>query len=384
MSWPTVSLGSIVVLDRDGAEPSALPLETRYVGLEHIESDGTLNSVSTIGTAELKSTKFRFDREHILYGKLRPYLRKIARPDFRGVCSTDIIPIRLTAAIDRGYLFHFLRSPEMVALANSRCTGANLPRLNPSQLEAFEIPLPPFPEQHRIAAILDAADVLRAKRRESIEQLDSLIQATFLEMFGDPVTNPKGWGTHALGDLGEWRTGGTPSRNHPDYFAGDVPWFSSGELNSIYVAANSKERITESAVRESAAKWIPVGSLMLGMYDTAALKASITSAECTCNQAIAFSSLHAHLTLPLYVYSSITVGREHFRRLQRGVRQKNLNLAMIRAITIPSPPLALQDRFASIVESIEQQKIRLKAHLAELDALFSSLQSRAFNGELVA
>jgi type I restriction enzyme S subunit len=263
-------------------------------------------------------------------------------------------------------------------------SGTGQPFIKPSDVKSRLAYLPPLSEQKRIAAILDAADALRAKRRESIEQLDSLVQATFLEMFGDPVTNPKGWPTRNLGTLGEWRTGGTPSRNHPSYFRGNVPWFSSGELNSMYVGANSKEKITESAVRESAAKWIAVGSLMLGMYDTAALKASITTAQCTCNQAVAFSSLHENLESHLYVYSAITIGREHFRRLQRGVRQKNLNLVMIRAITIPTPPLNIQTRFAFIVESIEQQKARLKAHLAELDTLFASLQSRAFNGELVA
>ena len=283
-------------------------------------------------------------------------------------------------ALDTSYALHVFRQMDFYSLTSS----TTVPSLKKSTLERLQIPLPPLPVQKRIAAILDAADALRAKRRESIQQLDSLVQATFLEMFGDPVTNPKGWPMCSLGTLGEWRTGGTPSRAQQGYFTGDVPWFSSGELNSMHLGSDSREQITEVAVRDSATKWISVGALMLGMYDTAALKASISTVKCTCNQAVAFSSLLADRSAALYVYAAITVGREHFRRLQRGVRQKNLNLAMIRAISIPLPPLSRQTRFASIVESIEQQKARLKAHLAELDTLFASLQSRAFNGELVA
>lgn len=121
---------------------------------------------------------------------------------------------------------------------------------------------------------------------------------------------------------------------------------------------------------------------MLGMYDTAALKASIADIECSCNQAIAFATIDATLAQTVYVYFAIVVGREHFRRLQRGVRQKNLNLSMIREITIPTPPLPLQQKFAAIVESTERQKTTQRAHLAELDALFAALQHRAFRGEL--
>ena len=84
----------------------------------------------------------------------------------------------------------------------------------------------------------------------------------------------------------------------------------------------------------------------------------------------------------MFVYLAITIGRGHFRRLRRGVRQKNLNLSMVREIRIPLPPLDLQHRFATIVESLEQQKASQSAHLDELDTLFASLQSRAFRGDV--
>ena len=193
MKWPTGALASVAVLDRQSIHPSEVDADTPYLGLEHLDRDGGIDCVETVESAGLKSNKFCFSDGHVLFGKLRPYLRKTVRPEFSGVCSTDIIPILPKDGLSRDYLFYFLRTPATVELATSRCSGANLPRLSPKQLAALQIPLPPLDQQKRIARILDAADALRAKRREALAQLDTLLQSTFLDMFGDPVTNPMGW-----------------------------------------------------------------------------------------------------------------------------------------------------------------------------------------------
>jgi type I restriction enzyme S subunit len=368
MSWPSVTLSSVAVLERDGEAPSALLPETRYIGLEHVDGEGAIATTATVGTAELKSTKFRFSEDHILYGKLRPYLRKIARPGFAGVCSTDIIPIRPTAAIDRGYLFHFLRSPEMVALATSRCTGANLPRLSPSQLEAFEIPLPPLPEQKRIAAILDAADALRAKRRESIEQLDSLIQATFLEMFGDPrQANSKGsieTQSQPMGQLTRIRTGKLDANAADD--DGRYPFFT---------CASTPLRINTAAYECKAVLVAGNGDLNVKYYE-----GKFNAYQRT----YIIESLDESTLNPRFLFAFLDLYVAELRKMAIGGVIKYIKLPYLQDAVMQLPSPRQQTHFASIVESIEQQKARLKAHLAELDTLFASLQARAFNGELVA
>jgi type I restriction enzyme S subunit len=185
----------------------------------------------------------------------------------------------------------------------------------------------------------------------------------------------------SLGELGTWHSGGTPPRSKNAYFDGSIPWFSSGELESMYVW-ETDEHISELAIKETAAKRVPSGALMLGMYDTAALKASISKVDCSCNQAIAFANIRPDMADTVYVYYAIVFGREHFRRLQRGVRQKNLNLSMIRDIRIPSPSTASQRAFACNVQAIEALKASHRAALQALDKLFASLQHRAFAGEL--
>jgi type I restriction enzyme S subunit len=250
-----------------------------------------------------------------------------------------------------------------------------------ADLRLLKIPFQTVEEQRRIAAILDQAETLRTQRRTALALLDSLTQSLFLDMFGDPAKNTLGLPTKQLGELGDWHSGGTPPRSKSHYFEGDIPWFSSGELESMYVS-DSVEHISDAAMKETATKLVPAGSLMMGMYDTAALKTSIALRDCSCNQAIAFSKLDPTLADTAYVYYAIVVGREHFRRLQRGVRQKNLNLSMVREIRIPHPPLPLQQTFATRIASIEALKATHRRALAALDALFASLQQRAFAGQL--
>ena len=304
----------------------------------------------------------------------------------RAFAGTDLFTNEAIAALNpinsnevcNDYLYWALGSFDYDRLVDRAAKGKTL---NKAKLRILKIPLPPLEEQKRIALILDTADEIRAKRRQSIEELDRLAQSVFLDMFGDPVTNPKGWKIQFLGDLGKWQSGGTPPRKSIEYYNGNIPWISSGELNSIYIE-KSKETISEEAIRETSAKLVPKGSIMLGMYDTAALKSSIAKVDCSCNQAIAFSKLDEETANTIYAYYAIQIGREEFRKLQRGIRQKNLNLTMVKAIKIPLPPISLQKKFASIIQSIEAQKSLHQQHLTELDNLFASLQSRAFNGSL--
>ncbi|MEV1318519.1 restriction endonuclease subunit S [Micromonospora arborensis] len=248
-------------------------------------------------------------------------------------------------------------------------------------LKEFPIIRPPFEEQRKIAEVLDRVDALRVKRKEALALLSDLERAVYLDMFGDPGRNTKRFPTAPLGALGDWKSGGTPPRSDTRYFEGDVDWFSSGELGPLYVSS-SREKLSPAALVETSAKSVPAGAVMIGMYDTAALKTSIADVSCSCNQAVAFALLDEGMAHPVFVYYALLVGKEYFRRLQRGVRQKNLNLSIIRGIEIPRPLIAEQIEFAERIRRIEGVKVAQRAHLAELDALFASLQDRAFRGEL--
>ncbi|MBM7026131.1 restriction endonuclease subunit S [Clavibacter zhangzhiyongii] len=181
----TARLGDVALIQRQSVNPNKIDPNTIYLGLEHLARGGRIIGHETVGSAALSSSKFTFSAKHVLYGKLRPNLGKISRPTFSGVCSTDILPVLPGPHLDRDYLAHYLSQPVMVEFASSRAAGANLPRLSPSVLNEFEIPLPRLEEQRRIAAILDHAETLRTKRRRLLASLDSLAPRRFDEVFAD-------------------------------------------------------------------------------------------------------------------------------------------------------------------------------------------------------
>lgn len=261
------------------------------------------------------------------------------------------------------------------------CTGATIPHISRSSLENLKIPKLTLDNQNKIVEVLDKAQELIDKRKEQIVALDELVKSRFIEMFGDPIKNHKKLAKAKLSDLGEWKTGGTPSRSKNEYYNGNIPWLSSGELNNKY-CFSSNEMITELAINESSAKIIAPGSLLLGMYDTAALKSTINMIECSCNQAIAYSKLNDNLVNTIYIYYCIQIGKGFYKSQQRGVRQKNLNLSMVKGLEVLMPSLELQNQFANFVEQVDKLKFKMEKSLKELEDNFNSLMQKAFKGEL--
>ncbi len=201
MKARSVQFADVITIDRTAATESecrTLP----YVGLEHIEKDtGHFTEDFRRKPEMLLATKYRFTPRHVLYGKLRPNLNKAALPDFDGVCTTEILPLLAQPqTLDRGYLYGALLSRRFVKWATNSVSGANLPRLDPERLLEYEIDLPDLSEQQRITAQLEQADRLRRSRGHALELTDTFLPAAFLELFGDPISNMRGWATEILDD----------------------------------------------------------------------------------------------------------------------------------------------------------------------------------------
>lgn len=363
------SLASIAKIERTSVAPSAIADGETYVGLEHITSDGGFSDVTTVRAGELQSNKFRFGPEHILYGKLRPYLAKIAAPGFAGVCSTDILPIRPGPDVDRSYLTWYLRTPRMVAEASRLSQGANLPRLSPDALAAFEIPLPPIEEQRRIASILDAADALRAKRRQALEKLDSLSQSIFIDMFGDPRSSDERYVRRSVGDLARNEDAKRVPVKMSDRAKqqGAYPYYgASGVIDYVddYLFEGQRLLVAEDGAN-LLARSSPVAFLADGKY---------------------WVNNHAHV-LADNGAANLTFLRQAIESLDlapfvTGSAQPKLTRKMLDALTVPAPPRLAQDEFEARVLHMRQVEASSMQGLARLDALFSSLQHRAFRGEL--
>ena len=309
-----------------------------------------------------------------------------------GFGTTEFHVLRPSERITGAYLFCLLRSPYVRAAGATKMKGAAGQRRVPADfLASLQIPLPPLPEQKRIAQILDAADALRAKRRVSLVQLDALLQSTFLEMFGDPASNPMGWEAKPLSHGVALFEGGrnllpTDTERSDRVRVLKVSVVTSGE----YRPQESKPFSNDADV--PAAHIVKKGDLLISRANTSALVGAVCHVWGTGGREMLPDKLWRFVWSrpqriePLFMLHMAR--SDYFREqlIQRATgtsgSMKNIGKRKMLEIPIPCPPLDLQRRFAAIVASVEKQKAHQRAHLAELDTLFASLQSRAFRGEL--
>ena len=276
--------------------------------------------------------------------------------------------------VDARFLYWWLRChrPQLEAIGN----GATFKEVSKRTVAAVRIGLPPIAEQRRIAAVLDAADALRAKRRLALVKLDSLTQAFFIDIFGDTSEWPRG----RLGDHVSTTSGGTPSRSRADFFGGQIPWVKSGELAAGRVTT-SEETITAEALASSSAKLMPIGTVLLAMYGATVGEVAVLGVEAATNQAVCCISPTESVTGPFLVGLLHTRKRDLVRRAAGGA-QPNISQTIIRGLEIPLPPIALQEEYAGRVAAADELRESARSSAVELEALFASLQQRAFRGEL--
>lgn len=329
-----------------------------------------------------------FKRGDILIAKITPCFEngKMVHvhdlPCKQGFGSTEFHVLRPSQSVSGSYLFHLLRDPYVRRAGASKMKGAAGQRRVPSEFFAnLQIPLPPLDEQKRIAAILDAADALRTKRREALAELDSLVQATFIDMFGDPITNPKGWEIKPLEELGSLNRGVSKHRprNEPSLLGGAYPLIQTGDVaNSNGYIRTYNSTYSDKGLQQS--KMWPAGTLCITIAANIANTGLLTFDACFPDSVVGFlSDIDGRAE---YVQGLFWFFKDILEKKAPQVAQKNINLKILRDFPVPFPPLPLQHRFADIVKSIEKQKALHRKHLAELDTLFAALQQRAFNGEL--
>lgn len=248
---------------------------------------------------------------------------------------TQVLRVNKSKALPK-YVLYFLKylyNKGTVLKYQNQTTG--LFNLKLDRYLEEEIFIPDLDIQHLIVTQLDTIQRLVDNRSNSIRILDELIKSIYIKIFGNPIENPLGWGTKKLADLGDWRSGGTPDTSIEEYYRGNIPWYTSGELGDIYIS-ESKKKISDLGIKNSNAKKIPSNSLLIGMYDTAAFKLSIIKEESSCNQAILYSKLDEDY-YTLFVYYTLLLSKKHYLSKRKGARQKNLNATFIKNIEIIYP-----------------------------------------------
>ena len=260
------------------------------------------------------------------------------------------------------FLEHSLRVFSPVRLIQD----AAYPSVRLSDVATMRIPLPPLAEQRRIAEVLDRAEALRAKRRAALAQLDSLTQSLFLDLFGDPISNSRKWPQENLETFFHFRTGKLDS--NAAVALGQYPFFTcSREDFRIDTFAFDCEAL-----------------LLAGNNANADYSVKHYRGKFNAYQRTYVITLRDERNS--YNYSRFVL--EHrlgdLKRMSKGTGTKYLTMELLNQIRVPIPPISLQREFALRVTAAEALKTVQRASLAELDALFATLQYRAFRGELFA
>lgn len=289
----------------------------------------------------------------------------------RGVAGLSARPHKL----DQKYLWHWLGYATPKLKAKGR--GATFLQVNKADIGSMEVPLPPLDEQRRIAAILDKADALRAKRREAIAKLDQLLQSVFLDMFGDPAINPKDWPTRSLKELGKVQTGSTPPSSADGMFDGSVPFVTPGDLGGVLVT--SKRTLTSAGAARS--RIATPGSTLVCCIGATIGKMGMATQDSAFNQQINAVSW-GDKVVPLYGFRLMRFFAKEIATRGASTTLPILKKSAFERIEVPIASFELQQHFALVAERIARQEQALLQSAKQQNALFTSLQHRAFSGTL--
>ncbi len=335
----------------------------------------------TCSQEPLRISSFSYDCECVLVAGNGDLNVKYYDGKFDAYQRTYIIEPVDKEQLDVRYLFH-LMSVYVDQLRNMSIGGV-IKYIKLGYLTEAKFAIPPLSEQRRIAEILDRTEALRAKRRTALAQLDALTQSIFLDLFGDPFANPSKWKKANLGDFASFVGGGTPSRACPEYFAGSICWATSKDMKYEFLD-DTEEHITQQAVNDSATKIVPAGTILVVVKSKVLahrLPVAVARVETCFGQDLKGIVLKNGFETS-FVATSLRLGSRWLLERARGINTEGLTLDHLRAFPMIEPPSRLQGEFAQRVGQVERLKASSRASLAELDSFFSSLQSRAFRGEL--
>jgi type I restriction enzyme, S subunit len=386
--WERKKLGEVCAFDKAQGIHRGLP----YVGLEHIESHSA-RFIGSTAPQSVRSSTFRFSHEHVLYGRLRPYLNKALAPDFEGHCSTEIFPLKPCRELSREYLLYWLLSDATCECINATCTGARMPRAQMNEVLAFDFPLPPLAEQRRIVGILDEAfaglATAQAHAEKNLQNARALFESHLNNVFSK---KGEGWVEKPLTNLCE--------------FFGDGDWVESKDQSSEGIRLVQTGNVGEGVFKDRAekARYIseatfkrlrcteifegdclisrlpdPVGrSCILPNIG----ERMITAVDCTI---VRFK--RAQLFPKLFnLYSQSTGYIGAVAKQCTGTTRSRISRTNLGLIPVPVPPLPEQTRIIAHLDALSAETRRLAAlyesKLSALAELKKSLLHRAFAGEL--
>lgn len=298
---------------------------------------------------------------------------------FEACANQSVTGILPSSKHNSKYLYHYLNFIRPKVL-NDAYGGAQ-PHISQGYVKELEIPLPTIATQQKIANILDKADELTQYNKQLIEKYDALTQSLFLDMFGDPIYNPKKWEEVKFSEVGQLDRGKSKHRprNAPELLNGPYPLIQTGDVaNSNGYINHYKATYSEFGLKQSK-KW-PKGTLCITIAANIAKTGILNFDACFPDSVVGF--VPNEKTNNIYVQHWMSFLQSMIEEKAPMAAQKNINLAILKDLQFMKPSIKLQNEFAERVQLIDNQKQQSQETLEKSEALFESLVQKAFKGEL--
>jgi len=400
-NWQVKELGKCLFLVKKQFNPSK-DINLKYIGLEHIEQQSLrLNGIGS--SVEMESNKYCFKKGQILFGKLRPYFRKLYHPKFDGVCSTDIWVIDIKDGNNASFFFYFLADKRIISEANNSSEGTRMPRAKWDYLEKLKYPIPPLYEQQAIAKILSDLDLKIELNQQMNATLEAIGQALFKHWFvdfefpdeqGNPYKSsggemvdselgeiPKGWNVKQIQDIGRIVCGKTPSTKEKENYGIDFPFITIPDMHDQIFVVKSDRKLSSVGANTQINKILPPFTICVSCIATPGL-ISITTESSFTNQQIN-SIICYDANSPFFIYLTMKLKSEQIKAMGLGgTATLNLNTGEFSRIALIVPPNPLMKEFHNIIEAVFQKILINSNEMIILSLMRDSLLPRLMSGKI--
>jgi type I restriction enzyme S subunit len=369
--------------------------DTPYVGLEHL-AQGFPGFVGRGKESDVRSSKTAFKVGDILFGKLRPYLRKGAQADFDGVCSTDILAFRAKATCEAEFLKFVIHSDEFVAHAKSMTSVVQHPRTSWPSLREFSLSLPPLPEQKKIAHILSTVQRAIEAQKRIIQTTTELKKALMHKLFTEGLRDepqkqteiglvPESWAVVELGMLAKIGNVSTPKRANEAYWeGGTIPWLNSTKIHDRFIT-EADQFVTPQAVKECHFPKVSPNSLLIAITGQGKTlgNSAITRIETCINQHLAYVQFHSAKIVPDFMLWFMQTRYDYLRSIAHGGGSTKgaVTRGFLKTLPIPVPSTDEQTEIVTVLQTLEDKRGSAARKRSTLQDLFRTLLHELMTGK---
>lgn len=385
-NWPYVKIGDVCTVERGG---SPRPIDKFITddpnGINWIKIGDTNDSMYITSTAQkiipegMKKSRYVQPGDFLLSNSMsfgRPYILKID-----GCIHDGWLVLRDNKnTFDKRFLYYYLSSPSTYRKFENMAVGGVVNNLNSEMVRGVSVPVPPMNEQLEIVGILEQVTALISLRKQQIAKLDELVKARFVEMFGDPVSNPKGWEMAPLSSLAEIKIGPFGSLLHKeDYVSDEHPLVNPSHIVDGRIVVDNELTVNDAKYEEMVAYHLHPGDVVLGRRGEMGRCAVVYEQGMLCGTGSLIirpsDMMHPYFLQKIISYPTF---KKAIEDMAVGVTMMNLNVPIVSSFMIPVLPRDQQDAYLAFVAQTDKQKLTIQHSLAKLELLKKALMQKYF------